>query len=248
MLKKLFYVAIVGASVGAVLGTAGCGGGGSSLPASQTTAHVRFLNSAPDSTSLNFALNGQVDGSALAYLASTPGFVNYGPNTYDISATEAAATAALADDADALNAGTSYVVVGYGLENFTGPDGPEVNKRFDVTPVQVDTSVPNGNKARIIVFAGFIQQFGFDTPTIDFEDGNTNPQYPLTNIAFGASSSELVNAGSITFDVFRDGTSQEYVTGTPFTFVAGKTYLALVTGLEGGTTAQTPQIKYIALD
>lgn len=243
MLKKLFYVAIVFASLGAV----GCGGGGSSLPSSVTTAHVRFLNSSPDSTSLNFALSGTTAASGLAYLSSTPAFVNHTPNSYDISATEAGATAALADDADTLSANTSYVVIGYGLENYTGPDGPEVDKRFDVTPVQVDLSVPNSSQARIIVFAGFVQQFGYDTPTIDFQDG-TNPTYPLTNIAFGSTATELVNAGSITFDVFRDGTTQEYVTGTPYTFVAGKTYLAVVTGQEGAAGAQAPQIKFIQLD
>jgi hypothetical protein len=244
MRVKLFYVAVITTVLGSLYG---CGGGSATLSSALTTAHVRFINSSPDSTSLKFAFNNSMEASGLAYLAGTAAFKNFAPATYDISATEASATQALADDADALVANTSYVVVGYGLENFTGPFGPEVEKRFDVTPVSVDTSVPNGNKARIIVFAGFIQQFGYDTPAIDFQDG-ANPQFPLTNIAFGSTATELVTPGNIAFEVLRDGTTMQYASDPGFNFVAGKTYLALVTGIEGGAGAQAPQIKYILLD
>jgi hypothetical protein len=247
MRKKLFCVAVV---TGVLGGLYGCGGGGSSLSSAVTTAHVRFINSGPDSTSLNFALNTTVDAAGLKYLTSTPSFINYSPETYDISAEEVSGTEDLANDADALSANTSYLVIGYGLENYTGPDGPEIQKRFDVTPVSVDVSVPNGGLARIIVFAGFIQQFGYDTPTIDFQDVETSgtPQYPLTNIAFGSTATELVTPGSFTFEVLRDGTTMQYATASAFTFVAGKTYLALVSGIEGATGAEAPQIKFISLD
>ena len=187
MRVKLFYVAVITTVLGSLCG---CGGGSATLSSALTTAHLRFINSSPDSTSLNFALNNTVRAKGLAYLGTTPTFQNFTPATYDISATEASATQALADDADAVAANTSYLVIGYGLENFTRPFGPEVAKRFDVTPVSWTYSVPNGNKARIIVFAGFIQQFGYDTPAIDFQDG-ANPQFPLTNIAFGSTATEL---------------------------------------------------------
>ncbi len=239
MRKKLLCAPVI---VALLTGLSGCGGSGSSSSAS-TTAHVRVVNASPDSTSINFSLNDKVVASGLAYLSSSSSFANYSPDSYDVIATEASAVASLSDEVDTLSANTNYLVIGYGLENY----GSEPLKRFAASPFTVDLSVPNGNKARIIVFNGFSRAAGFDTPAIDFEDGTT-PQFPLTNIAFGATASELVDAGTISFQVTRNGTTQQYATDAGTAFAAGKVYLALVTGVEGQTGVEAPQIKYILLN
>ncbi len=226
------------------LSVVGCGGGGSSSPSASSQAHVRFVNSAPDSTSLNLSMNGMVGGSALAYLASTPNFATYAPNSYDVSAQEVTGSQSLWDEVDTFSAATDYVVLAYGQENY----GTETQKRLQTLTLPVDISVPNGSKSRIIVVNAFSEAPGFQTPAIDFQDGS-NPQYPLTDIPFGSSQSELVNSGTISFEALRDGSQEVYAQDTPGTnFVAGKTYLALVTGVEGDSGTEAPKIVYIALD
>jgi hypothetical protein len=209
---------------------------------------VRFINGSPDSTALNFALNGQVDAAATAYLGSSSTFASFPAASYDVSATELGATVSLSDEVDALSASTSYLVVGFGIENYNGTAGPEPAKRFRATAIPVTLSVPNGGLARIIVLHAFNRAPGFDTPAIDFQD--TGSVYtPLSNISFGGTATLTVTPGYISFEAVRDGTSQVYATdGAGFTFAAGKTYFALVSGIEGRTGTQAPAITYFQLD
>lgn len=235
-------------AVGSLL-LSGCGGGGSSNSVSQSS--VNFYNAIPDSTALDMnvqsaSLSPTTEAKQLAYLGSTAAPVNLNADTYDVSLTEHGATMELNSITSTLSASQSYAIVALGLENF----GTEFDKRATYTLVNTDISTTNGSKSRLIVVNALNRATGFSVTPIDFQDGDI-PQFAVTNLAFGSSSTEIIDSGVRAFQARQPGTSYTFVsdsTATPPTFLAGKTYLVLVTGTEGASGAAAPQIKYILLN
>jgi hypothetical protein len=229
--------------LGALL-TAGCGGGngGSDLP----DPTIRFVNSSPDSNPQDFYIDTTKKASAIAYATSSAEVTNDNGDR-DITVKDPTATP---DTLDAitftLEKDKQYIALTLGLQNFL----TENAKRLRLISFSYNKNAPNGNTARLLIEHGFMRSAGFDTPTIDFQNPGENPQFKLAGIPFAAGApGELeVDAGvPLTFQARRADTENVYASSTD-TFLPGKIYLALVTGVEGAVGAQAPQIKYILLN
>jgi hypothetical protein len=131
--------------------------------------------------------------------------------------------------------------VGVGLTTY----GAETLKRLRLSILDYDRTIPNGNKARLIVVNAFNRKEGFEPTAIDFQDGDV-PQFQLRGIAFGDRQTIVVDAGTIAFEARQADSELVYAAKTA-TFESGKIYLALITGVEDQTGAKIPQIAYIPL-
>jgi hypothetical protein len=216
-----------------------CAGGGGN-PEDDPT--VRVANASPDSTSLEFLLNDDVHVGPVPYLGSTPSFVSLEQDVIDIRIREVGATMELW--AEVLNFANDnhFLLVAAGLENY----GTEVEKRLRLVTVNVNRTAPNGNKARLYVLHGYSRQSGFQTPAIDFQTPGDNPQFEIEEIDFGTTKDVEVDSGALIFEARRTGT-QNVLVSAPVTLGAGKIYLVIVSGIEGATGVQAPQISLIEL-
>ena len=70
--------------------------------------------------------------------------------------------------------GRDYILLALGLGSYAD----EPIKRLRLSTFDFDRTIPNGNKARLIVVNTYIRQPGFETPAIDFQDGDV-PQFKL---------------------------------------------------------------------
>lgn len=234
-----------GVAIGAALVLFGCGGSGGGSSAKKDKPSVQVVNASPDSTALDFSLqtatSTQTLGSKIAYLGTSSTYATFDPDDYDVMMKEDGG----ATEIDRVGFQPAYnqdfLTIGVGLENF----GTEYIKRLRLTNIQIDRTVPNGTKARLIVLNAFLRPVGFDPPAIDFQDGD-NPKVQFTNIGFDSSQNQLVDAGTYTFQARANGTSNVYVQGDT-TLEAGKIYLVVVSGVEDATGAQAPTITYIPL-
>jgi hypothetical protein len=219
----------------------GCGGGGgsSSGPSNPT---VRYINSVPDSTALNFRINEQPAATKIPYLGSSPSFTAVSPNTYDFDVTENGQTVSLDAVALALAAGADYAVIALGEENF----GTEFAKRARLLVQPVNRAAPNGTKARLIVVNAFNEATGVPTPSIDFTNPGNNPTFSLTGIVPGTGQELDIDAGSQEFIARQTGSQGSYVDQT-FNFASGGVYVMLVTGINGDNGAEAPAIDQIQL-
>jgi hypothetical protein len=219
----------------------GCGGGGGGTTDTPRTPAVRAVNASPDSTALDFLLDDRTVGSKLPYLGSAADFANVDAGDYDLIVRENAEGSDIDNLVVSLTGQRSMVAVAVGLKNF----GTENLKRLRVVPIEVDRSLPNGNKARLIVVNGFSRATGFETPSVDFQDGE-NPQFKLEDIEFGRSKAMVIDAGSVNFQARRSDSELVYAEGTQ-TFGPGKIYLAVVAGIEGEAGTKAPRIHYVEL-
>jgi hypothetical protein len=214
---------------------AGCGGSGTSQAPDPT---IRFVNSIPDSTLIEFLLNDDVMNPALA----TPTFVRIEPGAKDVRIRESGTTVDIWNELGTFNSDRHYVILSFGIKNF----GTEFEKRARIGGIDVNRSIPTGNKARIYVFHAYNRMTGFQTHDIDFQTPGENPQFKLADIAYGTQKSFLVDSGNQTFEVRRAGTTNVLFT-TNVNLGAGKIYVALATGLEGEIGVQEPKIVFIEL-
>lgn len=219
----------------------GCGG--SSVSTTVPDPIVRFVNASPDSTALNFFLNDDVKASALPFAGSSPPFESITPDAYDVNVKENGASLDLDTVVRTFASDEKTLVISAGLVDF----GTQFSKRVRLTFTRVDLTPPNGNKSRIVWYHGFIREAGFETPNIDVASPGDTPTYVSSNIAFGGSAVMDVDAGSQTFDVKRAGVDQIYTSST-LSFTPGKTYLGLVSGVQGATGTQAPGVRYILLN
>lgn len=218
-----------------------CGGGGGSSGGSNNPT-VRFFNAVPDSVALDFALNDAVDAASITYNGSNPNFLSVPPSNYDISITEHGQTESLWAITDPFVAGTDYTVVALGEENY----GTETLKRAQLLVVPVNRYPPNGTKAQLYIVNGFEESAGVPTPSIDFTNPGQNPTFSADGIAPANSASLLVNAGSQDFIVRQSGSQGNYVEKT-LNLASGSVNLIIVSGINGATGAEAPEIQLISL-
>lgn len=222
---------------------AGCGGGGGG-GTSQNKPKVRGFNASPDSNPVLIQLNTDVFEPNLSYLDGTTIFHQEKAQSWDVEVFDSITNDSLWAETTTFNSNTNYALVTYGLESF----GTEFLKRLRSTEFPVDLTAPVGNKATLFVFHGFNRATGFDTPDIDFKNPGDNPQYDVTNITYGGGASITVDSGnSLTFVAQQSGTEGVFATSTP-TLDAGGVYLVIVTGVEGASGVQQPQIAYFKLN
>jgi hypothetical protein len=218
-----------------------CGGGGGGTSGGFNPS-VFYENSVPDSTALNFTLNGNNAATSLAYNGVSAGFQTVNPNTYDISITENGQSESLWAVTDTLSSNSDYAVVALGQENF----GSEYLKRAQLLVIPVDRTAPNGSKAQLYIVNGFEESAGVPTPAIDFTNPGQNPTFAATDIAPANSASLLVNSGSQDFIVRQNGSQGNYVEKT-LTLNPGGVYLIVVSGINGATGPEAPEIEQISL-
>lgn len=226
----------------------GCGGGGGgNLP----DPIIRFVNASPDSNPLDFNYDMDVKAGALTYLSDS-GEVSVDNGDHDVSIWDSVTQDEIDAIAFTFAKDKKYVSVAVGQEFY----GSELEKRLRVFAFEYNKNPPNGTKARLLILHGFLRESGFSTPNIDFQGGiassydPNNPQFKVSDIAFANSQpSELeVDAGQpLLFQARRAGTENVYASDPGFTFDSGGIYLALVVGIENGSGAQAPQIKYIKI-
>jgi Domain of unknown function (DUF4397) len=236
--SPLVFLASLLVSCGLVVG---CGGDGSKNSLTNPDKpSITAVNASPDSAALDFRMGDNLVGSALGYL-QTGTLVTQDADDYDTTIRPTAGGIDADDQVLTTVDGRDYILLALGLTDYAD----EPIKRLRLSPFEFDRTIPNGNKARLIVVNAFIREPGFETPPIDFQDGDV-PQFQLGNIAFGAHQTILVDAGTINFEARRTGSELVYATKSQ-TFESGKIYLALVTGIENGTGTQVPQIAYLPL-
>ncbi|HVT14482.1 MAG TPA: DUF4397 domain-containing protein [Fimbriimonadaceae bacterium] len=231
-------------------GLAGCGGGGTgpNLP----DPIIRFVNCSPDSNPLDFYINTDNEAPALTYLNSSADITTKKAD-HDLSVNDSVTTDELDAIAFTFAQDDKYLALTVGLENF----GSEFQKRLQLLAFQYDKNPPNGTKARLLIIHGYVRSPGFDTPNIDFQGGDVgsydsnNPQFAATDITFASPTPSILEVDSgvpLIFQARRAGTENVLAEDPSTTFDSGGIYLALVTGVEGQTGTEVPQVKYIKLN
>lgn len=223
----------------------GCGGSNTN-PLQAPDPLAAFINASPDGTALDAFLNEIQLANNVAYLSSSPRsgavttFRSVEPGEYDVRVEPDGAPENGDVAVQNLNRDTSSLVVAAGLVDPMG----DFNKRLQSFTFQVDRSKPNGEKARLIIFHGWIASAGFDTPAIDFRNPEDNPLTNVQNIEFGGNNTALIDSGNQTFVARINGSEFEITPHATFNFGAGKIYAAVVCGIEDETGAKSPRIVF----
>ena len=220
----------------------GCGGSGGGSDSGIENPEVRFVNGAVDVASLEFRVNDRTEATVTYGEGNSNGFRSFKPETYDVMVrVPGQAEDAWAETWDA-GQDNDYVIASYGLQSF----GELPTKRLRFGKFQIDRNPPNGNKARLIVLNAFNREAGVENVPVDFKNPGENPQFQLTNIAFGDATNFTVDSGSQTFDVRLTNAEQVFVSET-LQLEAGKVYFVILGGTENGTGTQAPDIKLVEL-
>lgn len=228
------------ASVFAALFLCGCGGGSGSSNLPKPV--VQFINASPDSVALDLLVDDDTVAAAIAHLGFSPAFVEVEAGDLDLTLQEAGTTLGLVAEVRDFARDKSYVVVAVGLELF----GAENLKRLRIVLIDVDRTVPTGNKSRLLVVHGYNRKVGSDTPDIDFQTPGDNPLFKIPGMTFGSQSSILIDSGAQSFEIRRSGTTSVIMTGS-FTLDAGKIYACVVTGIEDELAPMDPQILLVPI-
>ncbi len=238
--KQFFALAFGGILALFVAGCSG-GGGGNSLP----DPMIRFMNSSPDSNPLTFNYDTTSEATDLTYLQLSSN-VTVDDGDHAINLVDTVSGDVIDAISSTFNKDTRYLTIAKGLLNY----GTENEKRLRLINFTYDKTAPNGTKARLLIIHAFNRAAGFMTPNIDFQNPGNNPLYAVTDISYTEETPRTLVVDSdvsLEFDARRASTENVYASATQ-TFDAGGIYLALITGIEGGTGAQAPSIQFIKLN
>jgi hypothetical protein len=221
----------------------GCAG---STTGSVTTPNpvVRFINASPNSVGLDLILNDTTIGSNVPYMGSSATFASVEQGDYDVTVQENADPSTAAIETHQLNRDQDFLAVAVGLVT---PPNTDLDKRLRCTPFSFNRARPNGDKARLIVIHAYNRSVGNTTTNIDFQNPGDTPRFKVSDIPFGEGRELVVDAGTDTFVARRGNSELELTPQTTFTFVGGKIYAAVVSGVEDEAGSQAPQIKFIEL-
>jgi hypothetical protein len=228
-------------SAGAVLVVlAGCGGSGGGSGSSKP--QIRFFNSIPDSKAIDFQVNETTAASSIPYGGSDQNFLSESSGLTDLTIFEHGQQIPLWSEADTLANNVSYIAVAIGEEGY----GSETDKRPQFAFSAISRTAPNGTQAKLFIVHGLEEAAGVPTPNIDFTNPGQNPTFAVTNLAPGSITALTVNAGSQEFIARQTGTQGSYADQT-FTLAAGGVYLMVVTGINGDTGAEAPEIEQVSI-
>jgi hypothetical protein len=227
--------------VGLTLGLLVIGCGGSSGTNALPDPNLRFINVAPD-VSLNLDADEDNLFSNLSFLAGTSQFVKIKNELKDFVMTENGSTVAIDSQTTTLAKDTDHLFVAFGKKDF----GAETEKRLRFSPFQVNRRTPNGTKARVYGFNGFVRSVGEQNFGVVFKNPGTISTINFAPVAFGEITSQEIDAGPQTLVAQRQFTETEFATVTK-NFEPGKIYFMVFSGVEGTTGATTPAISFIEL-
>ncbi|MBL8088171.1 MAG: DUF4397 domain-containing protein [Chthonomonas sp.] len=241
----------------------GCGGGGTSsgsaydrLPAPT----IRIFNLVPDNTAgLSVAVDDSVIASNIAFRGGTADFQSINDTfetdgATDISVNDVATAAELDRINDEFLNDSDSLIVMFGKQNY----GDEDEKALQILRIPISRR-PVAGKARLLILNGYIPSVGRDPRQINFQTANPadplsslKPLFQTNNINFGKFEGNSVldiDAGTRLMQA-RDSDSDSVVVvaSKTFTFVAGKIYLAIVSGQEDAADpARRAQIDFVEL-
>ncbi len=233
----------------------GCGGGGNGGgSSSDSKPRVAYVNASSDAGGLDFLLNRATEASALPYGTATD-FATVSAKDYDVSIRPNGSSETIWSEAHTFDAGANAVdnvVIALGLrtppsDTTQTPPVVENDKRLVLSFATVDRNLPVGNRARLLIVHALVRKAGFGTPAIDFRNPGNTPAVEVTGIGFGGTIVKDVDSGSQTFEARQSGTEQDFVNSKTFTLTAGGVYVALVSGVEGGTGSAAPDIRLIPI-
>jgi len=229
----------------AVLGIAifasGCGGAGGGLSSGDDRPTFLFLSGSPDGGSLDFYIDDRRKAAAIGYGTRSASPIEMSADDYDFDVRRAGDNVSFDTLGAPVEVNKHYLVGAFGKAAF----GADFMQRLRLQVWQFDRTVPNGDKARLLVLNGLVPEAGFEPAPIDFQDG-VLPQFKFDDLAFGGLQSQLVDTGTFTFEARTENGEAVFV-GRELTFERGKIYLALVTGIQGQAAPSEPRITLIEL-
>lgn len=217
----------------------GCGGGGGT----NTSPRVRFLNASPDTVSLSFNLDDDTLATGVTYGNLTSAPVTTLAGDKDISTFEDGTSIQLDSVVSTFTTDKDHLVASVGEKNF----GTENEKRLQLLNLPIDTTVPNGSKARLVVLHAFNRSTGNPTPALRLKNPGTTPLFS-TSVDYASVSTLTVDAGTYDWEVKPTTAEQVFVSQTGVILSAGKIYLVLISGIEAGTGSQVPSLRFIPLN
>lgn len=233
-----------------VLMIAGCGGVVNEGDARKLDPLVKVFNLSPDTPTLDFYMNNELYEGNVEYIGSTKDFQSVkfldpdeDEGLYDVSAVPSGALGDLDRITSQLAREKAFLYMGIGLQN----PGTELSKRFRITQTEIVRDKPVGNKANLLVVHGLSLAPGSETPSISLQTPGDNPQFRVTDIAFGSSKPLTIDAGTFTFEARRADTDNSIYATSTFNFESGGLYLVAVTGVQGRTGAQAPKITFLQM-
>lgn len=234
--RRFFWIALAG-----LLASAGCGGGGGGLSSGDSDPTFIYVNGSPDAGPIDFYVDSKRKASGIPYGARSDQPSEMDSGDYDFEIRLAGGIESHDTIGSISEVNKHYLVGAFGKLAF----GDDAMQRLRVQAWQFDRTVPNGDKARLLVANGLVPMPGFEPPPIDFQDG-TLPQFKFNDVPFGDIQSQLVDSGTFTFDARTDNAEAVFVSKS-LTLERGKVYIALVTGIEGETAPQEPRITLIEI-
>lgn len=177
------------------------------------TARLRVVHASPDAPAVDVLVNDVLTLEDVPFPADS-GYLTVAPATYNLKVNAANTSTTVIDEPATLAAGKAYTVLA-------------VDTLADIEALVLeDNRTPVAGKARIRVIHA-----SPDAPNVDVKTGSTTL---LGNVAFKASGTIEVDAGSYPIDLAVAGTSTVAYSET-LTVEAGKVYTVVAVGLAGAT-------------
>lgn len=219
------------------LALASCGGGSGTEEVPDP--RVRALNLSPGTT-IDVTINGDTEITDVAYLAEGFEGVSRNPGSYDFGIRQANSTVDLVAEAYDLQSGANYVYASVGLAEF----GDESAKRIRGALIGYDRDSPGESKARVIALNAFVTEAGTEPGPVVFEAPGESPVFSFPALAFGGSSTQVLDAGPQTFEVRSEGAEATLASAT-VSLLPGRTYIAAYSGQFGGTGSSAPAVRLL---
>ncbi len=229
----------------------GCGGSSTNTTL-QPDPLVRFIAGVADSANVDFLANDEPAASNLAYrdtvvdFKSLP-FLEDADGGYDISVSTVDG-----EELERINTvfprDTSTFIISYGKYNY----GDEIDKRPQLALLTIDRTAPVGNKAKLLIFNALVRDEGIENGPFDFQTvdpsnplSQSTPLFQKQNIGYGQFGGDAntltIDSGTQTFQAREpagDGSNSVTVLAQKtFTFLPGRIYIALVSGITDSTVA-----------
>lgn len=232
----------------------GCGGGKITNigDGAKPNPRVLFFNASPDAGKLDFYLDDERYAASVPYVTEVSGlqqfkevpFLDDENGTYDVGARpEGGGTDTELDlFAQAFARDANIVVAAFGLRNIDENEPTDNDKVFQVTLQSIPLTRPNGNKARLIAFNGFLMSKTNTNVAMNIQTPGNNPIFKITDIPFGTFKEALVDSGIFTYQLKRADVDESLIYAERSVELApGGIYIVFLCGIEKENDADPPK-------